>query len=187
MLRPLLLALMFALPVTSGCDALTPRTPEAPAGTATFVQPDTPETVLANLIASLRERSPSTYRRSLDPNLTYTPSREAASRDGFWQTWSAGEEEAYFRTLTSAAQPGATFSLSLATTTPSEVTADAFVLDTDYVLITPHNRAEAPTTVRGRLRWRIERAPDGLWSLTDWADEATDGPTWSDLKAAFFQ
>ncbi len=183
MLRPILLALLFVW----GCDALATRSPEAPAGAATFVQPDTPETVLANLVASLRERSPSTYRRSLDPNLTYRPSREAASRDGFWQAWSAPEEEAYFRTLTSAAQPGAAFSLSLATTTPSEVTADAFVLDTDYVLITPHNRAEAPTTVRGRLRWRIERAPDGLWRLVDWTDEATDGPTWSDLKAAFFQ
>ncbi len=181
--RPLLLVLLFVW----GCDALTPRTPETPTGAATFVQPDTPETVLANLVASLRDRSPSTYRRSLDADLTYTPSREAASRDGFWPTWSAQEEEAYFRTLTSAAQPGATFSLSLATTTPSEVTADAFVLDTDYVLITPHNRAEAPTTVRGRLRWRIERSGDGLWRLTDWTDEATDGSTWSDLKAAFFQ
>jgi hypothetical protein len=182
-----MLRLSLLLLLVLGCDALSPRTPEPPVGTATFVQPDTPETVLSNLTESLRARSPSAYRRSLGTPLSFTPSREAAARDGFWAQWSAQDEEAYFRTLASAAQPGADFSLSLASLAPTEVTADAFVLDTDYVLIVPHNRAEAPTTVRGRLRWRIVRGSDGLWSLTDWTDEATDGPTWSDLKAAFFQ
>lgn len=185
--HPLRAALVVLLGLLPACDAVSPRTPEPPAGTSTFAQPDTPEIVLANLTAALAERSPNGYRRSLDPLLAFTPSREAAARFGFWDGWSAAEEEAYFRTLVASAQPAAAFSLSLATTAPAEVTADTWTLDTAYVLFAPHQRAEAPTRVEGRLQWTVTRGSDGLWRVTRWTDEATDGPTWSDLKAAFFQ
>jgi hypothetical protein len=184
---PALLVLVAAAWLGGGCDALSTRTPEPPAGASTFVQPDTPEIVLANLTAALAERSPSSYRRSLSPDLVFTPSREAAARFAFWDGWGAPEEETSFRTLVASAQPAAEFSLSLATTAPAQVTPDTWTLDTEYVLIVPHQRAEAPTRVQGRLQWTIARGSDNLWSLSEWTDEATNGPTWSNLKALFFQ
>ena len=92
-----------------------------------------------------------------------------------------------FRALVAAATAGTAFSLRLADALPPEVSERAYVLDATYVLSTPHRRPEAPTSVQGRLRWTVERQPNGLWALAEWTDRSLDTatPTWSDLKAAF--
>ncbi len=184
-----LLVLLCLVAVAGGCDLFAPRTPEPPLeGAGPFVQPDTPDLVVENLTQSFSALNTTAYRRSLGPGFRFTPTPTALARDGFWSSWGAAEEETYFRTLVSAAQPGVQYSLRLADVGTPEITESRYVLDASYVLTTPHRRPDAPTTVQGRLRWTITRADDGLWYLTDWVDESLGtAPSWSDLKAAFIQ
>ncbi len=185
--RPALLLPLLVL--AAGCDVFAPRTPEPPdTGSGPFVQPDTPDLVVQNLTESLATLNTTAYRRSLGAGFRFTPTPAALSRDAFWASWGLAEEEAYFRTLVAAAQPGATYSLRLADVGTPEIGEARYVLDASYVLTALHRRPDAPTVVQGRLRWTITRQDDGLWYLTDWTDEALGGaPSWSDLKAAFIQ
>lgn len=182
----LLLGLLLAAP---GCDLLTPRTPEPPdAGSGPFVQPDTPDLVVENLIGSFTALNTTAYRRSLGEGFRFVPTPEALARDPFWPTWGMAEEETYFRTLAAAAQPGVAYDLRLADVGTPEISETRYVLDASYVLTAAHRRPDAPTVVQGRLRWTITRADDGLWYLTEWVDESLGAaPSWSDLKAAFVQ
>ena len=183
-------ALLFAAVVGTmgGCDAFAPRVPEAPgAGGGVFVQPDTPEQVVETLRRAIAARDADAYRRSLAPGFRFTATPDAEARTPLFATWDASAEDAAFRALVAAATPGTAFSLRLADALPPEVSERAYVLDATYVLSTPHRRPEAPTSVQGRLRWTVERQPNGLWALAEWTDRSLDTatPTWSDLKAAF--
>ena len=174
--------------VLSGCDLLAPRAPEDPLpGGSTFVQPDTPEIVLANLQRALAALDAGAYRRSFDDAFRFSPTPDAAARTPIFAGWDAASEEGYFRALVSAATVGAAFTLRLSDQAPPEVSERTYVVDAAYTLTTPHRRTEAPTTVQGRLRWTLTRGADGLWRLTDWTDRALSAgvPSWSDLKAAF--
>lgn len=190
MVRAARLALVAALAgvALAGCDAFLPRTPEPP-GTSTgvYVQPDTPEQVVETLRRAIAARDADAYRRSLAPTFVFTASPEAAARTPLFASWDAGTEDAAFRALVAAATAGTAFTLQLSDALPPDVSDMRYVVDATYALTTPHRRAEAPTAVQGRLRWTIERQPDGLWALAAWSDRALDAatPTWSDLKAAF--
>jgi hypothetical protein len=176
------------LTLLAGCDVFAPRTPEPPLpGGSVFVQPDTPEIVIANVQRALTALDASAYRRSFDDAFRFTPTPEAAARTPIFSGWDAASEEGYLRALVSAATPGAAFTLRLSDQAPPEVSERLYVLDAAYTLTTPHTRPEAPTTVQGRLRWTLTRGNDGLWRITDWTDRSLSAgvPSWSDLKAAF--
>lgn len=186
MMRPA--AALAVLALLAGCDAFRPRTPEDPTSDpSVFVQPDTPETVVDNLVRTFSARDASAYRRSLAEAFTFAPTPDAAARYPVWSGWGRAAEEAQARALFAAAQPGAAFSLRLDGRTAEAVSETRYVLAARYVLSVPHVRPDAPTLVQGRLRWTMVRGADGLWALAAWTDEA-DGAgtsTWSDLKAAF--
>lgn len=182
----LLAAILFTM---SACDVFSPRTPEEPAvGSGTFLQPETPETVVDNLEAAVAELNPENYARSLADDLTFVP---AAAAEGAypWETWGKQDEVSYFRALAGVPQPGATHSLVLRNaTTEFDGTARA-VYDADYELIVHHRRlSEVADTLRGHLVWSIERDEDDLWRLQHWTDRSTGStPSWSTLKAVFAQ
>lgn len=184
-----LLSVALALPLVLGaCDAFAPRTPEPPGATGgVFVQPDTPEQVVETLRRAVAARDADAYRRSLAPDFRFVATPDAAARTPLFASWDAPAEDAAFRALVAAATAGTAFSLRLADALPPEVSERAYVLDATYLLSTPHRRPEAPTSVQGRLRWTVERQPNGLWALAEWTDRSLDTatPTWSDLKAAF--
>lgn len=186
--RAVLVGAVLAGSVLVGCDALSPRTPEAPSSDpVVFVQADTPEIVADNLVRALAARDVSAYRRSLAEAFSFSPTPDAAARYAVWSGWDRTAEETYARALFAAAQPGTAFSLRLDGRTAETVSEARYVLAARYVLSVPHIRPDAPTLVQGRLRWTLVRGPDGLWALAAWTDEP-DGsgtPTWSDLKAAF--
>lgn len=186
-LSALTLALVLLL---SACDLFSPRTPEDPITEGgTFAQADTPNQVIANLEAAINELNTLNYRRSLDEQLTFTPTPSAAAQDpSLWQNWSRGEEEGYFNTMVAAAQFSSGHSLRLNDQTTSVLGPDRFVLDATYVLTVQHRRTELPTIVQGKLIWVITQDADGLWHLSDWTDqELGSNPSWSDLKAGFIQ
>lgn len=172
----------------SGCDAFLPRTPEDPTTDPTvFEQPDTPERVIDNLVRAVAAKDAGAYRRSLADAFAFAPAPDAAARYPVWSGWDATAEETYARALFAAAQSGTAYSLRLTDRVPQTVSDQQYVVAARYVLSAPHTRPDAPTLVQGRLRWTLQRGPDGLWRLAAWTDEPDGGSaaSWSDLKATF--
>ncbi|MCA0269332.1 MAG: hypothetical protein LCH53_08960 [Bacteroidetes bacterium] len=177
-----------ALVGATGCDVLSPRTPEDPSSDpVVFVQPDTPETVVENLERAVAARDAGAYRRSLADAFAFTPTPDAATRYPVWNGWDRVTEETATRALFVAAQSGAVYTLRLDGQTAEDVSDSRYVLAARYTLSVPHVRPDAPTIVQGRLRWTLVRGSDGLWALAAWTDEpdASGAASWSDLKAAF--
>lgn len=172
----------------AGCALFEPRTPEPPDGdSGSFVQPDTPDLVIQNVISAVGEQRPAAYRASFSDDFRFVPTAEAAARDGFWSSWSRFLEESTFRTLISAAQPGATFVLRL-DEAQLDLAESRAIYQARYTLSVPHRRVGVPTAVAGRLQWVILRGDDGLWAIAEWSDQVLPGvPSWSDLKAGFFR
>jgi hypothetical protein len=172
-----------------GCSLFSTREPEDPlAESGTFAQPDTPEQVVENLQAAISELSTLNYRRSLSENIIFRPTATALARESLFSSWSRSQEEQYFSAMVAAASLNSGHSLQLNDQSFTLIDAGAFLLDATYVLTINHRRTEVPVSVQGRLRWLIEQAPDGLWSLTDWTDqELGSASSWSDLKADFMK
>ncbi len=179
------LALMMVL---GSCDLFSAREPEAPASEGgTFLQPDTPEQVIENILAAVEEMNAPNYGRSLAADLMFTPTAAALGQDpSTWTSWSKAEEERYFSTAAAAAQLSTGHRLVLTDPAVSVITDDRFQYDATYTLTVNHNRPEVPTGAQGRLIWVLTQGDDGLWSLSEWTDREIGGAvSWSDLKAAF--
>lgn len=176
--------------LVAGCDLFSPRTPESPIQeSGTFLQPDTPDQVIANVQAAVAELNTQNYRRSFADDFVFKPTSTAEARDPtLWTAWGRAEEERYFSTLVAAAQLTSGNELRLNDRTLSFVSEDRFVLDATYVLTVNHRRPGLPATVQGRLVWTLEEGPDGLWRIHEWTDrELGTNPSWSDLKAEFIK
>ncbi len=173
----------------SGCSLFETRTPEPPLGEAgTFVQPDTPEQVVANVEAAVEELSPTNYRRSLADAFTYKPSDTAAQQFNVWSGWDRSSEERYFSALVAAATVNAVPQLSLNDQRFEILSETQYVFEANYVLNVPHRDPDAPTDVQGHLVWELLQDADGLWRLAQWTDqELGNNASWSTLKAEFVQ
>lgn len=188
MTLPTYAALWLCLLVLAGCDLFATRTPELPVDEAgTFLQPDTPDQVVANVQAALAELSAPNYRRSFADDLVFRPTATAEARDpSIWSSWSRTEEERYLSTLAEDARLTSGNELRLndsRLTFPSE---DRALFEANYVLTINHRRPGVPQTVQGHLIWALRQGEDGLWRIHAWTDqELGDAPSWSDLKAAF--
>jgi hypothetical protein len=186
---PFTIALLILLVVTAtACDLFTTRTPEPPiAEGGTFLQPDTPDQVIANIQSAIAELNTQNYRRSFAPDMTFEPTGSAQARDpAVWTGWSRAEEERYFRTLAADARLTTGNELRLNDRTLSVVREDRFVLDATYVLTIFHRRPHLSESAQGRLVWAISQAEDGLWYVSEWTDQDLSGAvSWSDLKAEF--
>ena len=187
-MRLVVLGWMVMLAAAMGaCSLFSAREPEPPLTDAgTFAQPDTPEQVIENLRAAIAELNTLNYRRSLADDVTFKPTASAEAREPIWTGWGRTEEERYFSTLAAAAPQTTGHLLDLNAQTFTILSEDRYLLDATYVLTVNHRRADAPTTVQGRLVWLLTQGPDGLWSLREWTDqELGSNPSWSDLKAEF--
>ena len=174
----------------TSCDFFSTRSPEPPIVEAgTFVQPDTPDQVVENMRNAVGELNAQNYRRSFSDDLTFRPSPEAeAGNPSIWSGWSVQDEESYFRALASAARLTSGNELRFNEPTLSAVDAARFTFDASYLLTVNHRKPDLPSTLHGRLVWTIVQEEDGLWRISEWTDRSiADGPSWSDLKAAFIQ
>ena len=171
----------------AGCGLFGTRDPESPiTGSGTYLQPDTPEQVVANIQAAVEELNTLNYRRSFSDSLVFTPSSTAEANNPILSGWSLTNEEQYFSAVASAAQFSVGHELTLDNPSPVPVSERMSVVDTGYHLIINHNRPDIPTSYEGQLRWEIEQGVDGLWRLRGWTDrELGSEPTWSLLKAQF--
>lgn len=170
-----------------GCGLFETRDAEPPlTGAGTYLQPDTPEQVVANIRSAIEELNTLNYRRSFADEFAFRPTSTAEANKPIWSGWGVTNEEQYFSAVASAAQfsTGNTLDLDDASATPVSETMS--VVDSGYRLTVNHNRPGIPTVFEGQLRWEIEQGVDGLWRLAAWTDrEVGSSATWSDLKAEF--
>lgn len=174
----------------AGCSLFSTREPEPPISEAgTFLQPDTPEQVVENIQAAIRELNTPNYSRSINQELLFTPTSIAqAQNPATWSNWSQVEEQQYFSTLAAAAEFGSNHELQLNDQTFSIISEQRYDLDASYTLTINHNRPGVPTQVQGRLIWVITQGEDGLWSLKEWTDRVLgNSPSWSTLKSEFIR
>ena len=179
-----------ALLLIQACGLFTPREPEDPIDEAgTFLQPDTPEQVVANIQSAIAELNTPNYGRSINPEVIFTPTATAVARDpAIWSNWSQTEEQQYFSTMVAAAEFGVNHELRLSDQTVSIISDTRYDLDASYTLTINHNRPDVPTAVQGRLIWVITQGEDGLWSLKEWTDrEVGSTASWSTLKSEFIK
>jgi len=190
-MRPLpAVALLAAMVGLAGCGVFTPREPEPPDASKSSYTPATePSVVVDNMRSAVTQLSPETYRRSISSEFSFTPAAPVASGP-VWDGWGTRAEQSYFSTLAGAAQSSAQPELTLEGGELVSLSASRYTYEARYTLRVPHARpGEAPTFVEGRLRWVIVLDDDeDLWFLDEWSDfEVSDEPTWSRLKAAFYE
>jgi hypothetical protein len=171
----------------AGCALFDTRDPEPPIVVGgTYLQPDTPEQVVANLISAVGELNTLNYRRSFSDEFVFQPTASAEASSPIWNGWGVTNEEQYFSALSAAGRFGSNHRLLLTDESPTPVSDRLSIVDSNYELTINHNRPEIPTSVEGQLRWEIEQGTDGLWRLAAWTDrEVSSASSWSDLKAEF--
>ena len=185
------IALLIAI-LLSGCSLFETRDAEEPGGgnSAVFLQPDRPEVVLDNLIASVRGMSAFNYVRCLSANgFTFTPTVSAQQTyPDVFAGWDASSEEIWFTQLSTAAAQTTGHQLTLTNISTEIPSTMERQIVANYSLTVYHNRASqgVPNLVRGRFVLTLVSGEDGLWSIREWTDISvgTD-PSWSDLKALF--
>lgn len=171
----------------SACGLFGTRDPEPPITSAgTYLQPDTPEQVIANIRSAIEELNTLNYRRSFAEEFVFQPTSTAEANRPIWNGWGVTNEEQYFSAVSSAARFSTGNVLVLDDPAATPVSERMSVVDSGYRLTLNHNRPNIPTVFEGQLRWEIEQDVDGLWRLAGWTDrEVGSAATWSDLKAEF--
>ncbi len=182
-----MVALSLLLVTGGACEIFAPRMPEPPAGEGgTFIQPDSPDAVIANIQAAIQELNSLSYRRSMHMELEYVPTAIAQARDpSLWADWGYAEENSYYTTISEAARRGSGHLLRL-NNVAKEIGDRHYKMDANYLLVIRHLRAGVPDSLQGRLIWEMEPDENGLWALRRWTDQEVGGvASWSDLKAEF--
>jgi hypothetical protein len=181
--------------LVSSCELFSVREPEEPLlGTGgVFLQPDTPNAVLDNLINAIREMNAINYLNCLSPiEYRYNPANLGNIGDpGTWDGWSRVEEDRYFKNLASAAENLSGHSLTFDDIQRNDLSPQEQQIVANYALVVNTNRntsSRVPNRITGQVIFILRSDNSGLWSIVSWTDIATNPEyNWSQLKAEFIR
>lgn len=185
--------LLFLFILNTGCGLFGSRTVEPPsAPRSTYIQPTTPDLVLANLNFAITEKNLDNYMRCLsDPafsNRIYRYFPDAISQVSYpvFLNWNLANERNYYSNLISFTDESATSNLFLSNTVIN-TGIDSAIVDSDYILVFNHNKQNVAKAVKGKLRFIMGIDSRSLWSVHNWYDfiDNDNDTTWSVLKANF--
>jgi hypothetical protein len=186
----LIIPALFATLLTAlfgGCDLFRTRDAAPPtSGRSSWETPLTPEAVLINLAAAMREHNVEDYRRSLDSrNFRFEADAVALSQDPALADWGYDEESSHVTSLMSNGTLPADSALTLILlnldTTPL---GDSALITTTYDLTAGLALAGAPRHLAGTAEFVLGMGSEGYWQIRRWRDARTEGQsTWSDLKS----
>jgi hypothetical protein len=182
--------LILACAPIAGCDLFQTRDPQAPSqSNSTFSPPVSPDIVLSNLEAAIRDYNVDNYIRCFsDPAVRpyeFVPSQGVrANYPGLFSQWTLESERRYFLNL--GTPKGGSPSLSFSNQQSLTVSSDSVIYNMNYILIFPHHRPNVPQSVQGNMQISIGSDNQHRWSIYRWQDfkTATDS-TWSYWKAVF--
>ena len=169
------------------------REPEPPAGfQATWLQPVSPEIVLENFTAAIREKNVENYIRCFGPSETvrqhfvFLPEASVANNyHEVFLLWNITKERNYINHLFNLMTADSLSSLLLLDV--SEILfGDSVHTTKEYDLFVAHSYATVPRQVRGRMEMSLKKDEQESWYISYWADFKTgDDAVWSLLKAQF--
>jgi hypothetical protein len=177
----------------TGCGLFEPRDPEEPSQSSlNFKPPTEPSVVIANLQSAIEQKNAANYISCFaDPvkgnaPFIFTPSPEAAGLyTGALESWTLGDEQAYFENLIARSSAQAYSSLTL-TATGSTVSADSVVYGYDYTFIFEHSDEGFPKKARGTLQFTLRASQSNFWMIQRWVDfKTTNDISWSHFKGRF--
>jgi len=178
---------------SAGCGLFEPRDPEEPSQSSlNFKPPTEPSIVIANLQSAIEQKNAANYTNCFaDPikghaPFVFTPSPEAAGLyTAALESWTLGDEQAYFENLIARSSAQAFSSLSL-TATGSTVSADSVVYGYDYTFVFEHGDPGFPKTARGTLQFTLRASQSKFWMIQRWVDfKTTNDISWSHFKGRF--
>ena len=187
------LLLLLVLPFLGGCELFAVREPEDPdLGTGgVFIQPDTPNAVIENLVNAIREMNAINYLNCLSSDgYSFQPAGQGSIGDpALWNGWSRIEEDRYFKNMASAAENLSGHNLTFDIQRRDDISSQEQRIVANYVLVVNTNRNTAsrvPNRITGQVIFIMKAGNAGLWSIAAWTDIATNPEySWTQLKAEF--
>lgn len=184
---------LLLLPLLGGCELFAVREPEDPdLGTGgVFIQPDTPNAVLENLVNAVREMNAINYLNCLSSDdYSFQPAGQGNIGDpALWSGWSRIEEDRYFKNMASAAENLSGHNLTFDIQRRDDISSREHRIVASYVLVVNTSRNTAsrvPNRITGQVILIMKAGNSGLWSIATWTDIATNPEySWTQLKAEF--
>lgn len=187
---------VFLMLLAFSCDnPFATRNPEPPKNEqSTWIQPTSPNYVLANLRNAISEKNITNYMRCLadtsnsDKQFRYVAEPSVANANpGLFERWDKQDEFNYLNQLSAFVPKDSTQKASL-TTLKENTFQDSVILFQSYELDVHYNCQEIDCIhdMEGQVEFRLVRTNEDLWYIYRWSDFSTgDNPTWSDLRAVF--
>ena len=156
----------------------------------TFIQPTSPDIVIANLITSLRERNTTNYIKCFQmgdfSGFNFIP--EPSAKENYISAlneWDVNKEKTYVTNLFFSLPEDSLSNLYLEGI-EEYIFSDSASFIKNYTLQLHHTDASIPKDFSGRLEFGFTRLESGLWLISKWIDyRTTNQPVWSELKANF--
>ena len=174
----------------NGCDLFSTRSAEPPSQPrANYQQAVTPDTLIANLVNSLKDKNVENYISCLSDSsfthrvVTFSPSSGALSQfPSLLGNWGINNERQYFNNMISKVPQSIPITLTF-TNESYLPQGDSLVYTASYSLNVPANDPSLPENYQGDLRFNMIRNSNGIWSIYYWQDSKTSNlPSWSELK-----
>ena len=180
--------------LAGGCEVFAVREPEEPqVGTGgVFVQPDTPNAVLENLVNAVREMNAINYLNCLSTDFDFTPASQGNIGDPtLWNGWGRVEEDLYFKNMASASENLTGHSLTFSDIRRDDLSNMEQRVIATYALVVNTNRntgSRVPNRITGEVVFVLRSNAAGLWSIHSWTDINTNAEySWTQLKAEFIK
>lgn len=171
------------------------REPEKPVSKqSSWIQPTSPNYVMANLRNAVLEKNISNYLRCLaDTSNSPKSFRFIADpaivnqNPGLFDNWNKENELIYLNQLM-LYLPKDSSSVFTIISSREDTYQDSVILIQEYSLEMRYkcDDQDCPRDMQGQAEFRLVRTPEDLWYIHRWSDIATgDEPSWSSLKAKF--
>jgi len=169
------------------------REPEEPENSQTsWYQPVSPETVLENFSAAVREKNVENYIRcfgsteSVRSRFRFIPESSVSNNyQGLFAVWDITHERNYINHLFGQLPADSVSSLIFTDVTEFQY-GDSVSTMKEYDLYVAHTNPSIERHVTGRMELTLLKGTDALWYISYWADyKIGDTPVWSILKAEF--
>lgn len=194
--KPVFLLAIFMMVLALLCDnPFATRKPEPPKNDqSTWVQPTSPNYVLANLRNAISEKNITNYMQCLadtsnsEKQFRYIAEPSVANANpGLFEHWDKQDEFNYLNQLSAYVTEDSIPKVSL-TTLKENTFQDSVILFQSYELEVHYKCQEIDCVhnMKGQVEFRLVRTNEDLWYIYRWSDFSTgDNHTWSDLRAVF--
>jgi hypothetical protein len=190
----LLLCLLVASPVLTGCDLLKTRDPQPPSANSTVYPPAlTSDALISNFEQSFNDLNATAYVQVFSDSsqtatpYTFTATTEAASVTTIFHGWDVTAEKRFFENFTARIRQGFGASLQLTNSQTTQSSSSRLIYQASYKLTATYTTTNLPAIVGGQIQLTLEQNAQGIWHVVQWTDYQNGFDyTISDLKRLLY-